>query len=205
MENILNSLLDSGLINDYLHADDLKYLKVVVKNIQKNYLYSSHFHGLYHSEKVLLFALVIAKSLDLNELEKEILIDAAIYHGCGSGDDNEDTIHGYASAIKIGKIVGKKEIYQKTSNLNILKCLCDSHSLSDNKFDQIVKDYEIEDVTSFRKLYNILKDADALDRTRFRKTASSALKTAFLRLPYSKDLVEFGYKVNEYYRDFISE
>ena len=48
MENILNSLLDSGLINDYLHADDLKYLKVVVKNIQKNYLYSSHFHGLYH-------------------------------------------------------------------------------------------------------------------------------------------------------------
>ena len=38
MENILNSLLDSGLINDYLHADDLKYLKVVVKNIQKNYL-----------------------------------------------------------------------------------------------------------------------------------------------------------------------
>ena len=107
MENILNSLLDSGLINDYLHADDLKYLKVVVKNIQKNYLYSSHFHGLYHSEKVLLFALVIAKSLDLNELEKEILIDAAIYHDCGRGDDNEDTIHGYSSAIKIGKIVGK--------------------------------------------------------------------------------------------------
>lgn len=205
MENILNSLLDSGLINDYLHADDLKYLKVVIKNIQKNYLYSSHFHGLYHSEKVLLFALVIAKSLDLNELEKEILIDAAIYHDCGRSDDNEDTIHGYSSAIKIGKIVGKKEIYQKTSNLNILKCLCDSHSLSDNKFDQIVKDYEIEDVTSFRKLYNILKDADALDRTRFRKTASSALKTAFLRLSYSKDLVEFAYKVNEYYRDFISE
>ena len=27
MENILNSLLDSGLINDYLHAEDLKYLK----------------------------------------------------------------------------------------------------------------------------------------------------------------------------------
>lgn len=205
MENILNSLLESGLLNNYLGVDDLEILKKIVKGIQKKYLYSSNFHGLHHSEKVLLFAFIISKSLDLTEEEKEILIDAAIYHDCGRIDDNEDTIHGYSGAIKIDKIVGFKEIYKNNKNLNVLKALCDAHSISDKKFDQIVKDYEIENIMSFRKLFNVLKDADALDRTRFRKTANCALKTAFLRLPYSKDLVEFAYKVNEYYRDFISE
>lgn len=205
MENILNSLLDSGLLNNYLSINDLEILKKIISGIQKKYLYSSNFHGLHHSEKVLLFAFIISKSLDLTEEEKELLVDAAIYHDCGRIDDNEDTIHGYSGAIKIGKIVDFKETYKNSQNLNILKALCDAHSISDKKFDQIVNDYEIENVESFRKLFNVLKDADALDRTRFRKTATCALKTAFLRLPYSKDLVEFAYKVNEYYRDFISE
>jgi hypothetical protein len=55
------------------------------------------------------------------------------------------------------------------------------------------------DYEQYKRLYNILADADALDRTRFRKTTQAALKEEYLRLSESKELVFFATVLNQYY------
>ena len=55
------------------------------------------------------------------------------------------------------------------------------------------------DKEKFTKLANILKDADALDRTRFKKTSSAVLQEKYLRFPYSKTLIKLAEEINYYY------
>lgn len=55
------------------------------------------------------------------------------------------------------------------------------------------------------KLATILKDADALDRTRFMKTSKATLKENFIISDYSKTLIPLACEINSYYRLRICE
>lgn len=203
MDNIINDFIDNGFLNFYLNEKEKNNLKEIVKNINKRVLYKSKFHGIHHSQKVLLFAYLIGIQENLNEEDMQILIDASIYHDIGRQNEKEDSFHGLISANKIEKVV-TSNIYKQEENLNILKAIIDAHS-QENKLEIIAENYEIEDINRFIKLANILKDADALDRTRFMKTSVSALKEKFLRLDYSKTLISLANEVNAYYRLRMSE
>ena len=206
MRKILINLIDNGIVDSYIDLENRKKIINIIKKIKEKYLYSSLFHGLHHSEKVLLFAYILGLNYNLSETDMQILTDAAIYHDIGRFDETEDAFHGLNSARKIEKVVDS-EIYFNKQNLAILKAICDGHSRNDKCIDMVADDYEIteENLKRYQLLYKILKDADALDRTRFMKTSTAALNEKFLRLQFSKQLIELANTINQNYRIKMSD
>ncbi len=207
MPNILIEIINEGKLDNYLNETEKKELIELTKGIKRNYLYKSEFHGLHHSEKVLLFAYLIGQHDNLSVGEMEIITDVAIYHDIGRHTEEEETIHGYVSAQNLGEVLGAKPIYQKKEVFKLAQALCDAHSVADNRSSIIFDIYELpyEWLEVYQKLLSILKDSDALDRTRFGKTSNFTLKEKFLRTPFSRQLVDLAYHINDYYRDKISE
>lgn len=213
MESILQQLLiDKNSIyhelNEYLQKIDTKEIVDILNNINKYVLYSSYFHGLHHSQKVCLFTYLICKELKINDIDTKILIDAALYHDIGRLNDFEEQFHGYNSARNIDSVV-KDELYKDEANLLYLKALCEAHSLDDSKMKDVFENYKYEnpdlDFERFKILCSILKDADALDRTRFRKTSIAALSEKYLRLDYSKTLIDFSNLINNHFYFTVAE
>ena len=206
MKKILYNLIEQGLVDSYLDNTQREDLKRQIKNIKEKYLYKSLIHGLHHSEKVLMFSYIISTDFDLSDSDRQILFDAAVYHDMGRISDVEETFHGLNSARKIDEVVDSP-IYNEPQNLNILKAICDGHATDDKLIRITADNYEVNEnnLSRYYLLYNILKDADDLDRTRFMKTSLAVLNEKYLRLDFSKQLVEFANKVNELYRNKISE
>lgn len=206
MKNILIELINNGVVDSYLDTLSRDKIITIIKAIKEKHLYSSLFHGLHHSEKVLLFSYILGLYFKISEIDLQILTDAAIYHDIGRIDETEEAIHGLVSARKIDKVVDNP-IYQNPQNLAILKAICDGHSRDDKYIDIIAEDYEIEEenIERYKMLFKILKDADALDRTRFMKTSSAALNEKYLRFPISKQLIELANSINESYRIKMSD
>lgn len=210
MDNILFSILTNPNYSEYLShfltQKDKENLVNLVNSINKRFLYKSYFHGLHHSEKVMLNAYLIGKYLRLNAIDFQILMDGALYHDIGRSSDAEDSIHGFSSTLKLQQVV-TSPIYQDSTNLDILKAICDGHSRDDGFCQQTFANYEIDEsqYSRYETLYKALKDADALDRTRFGKTSKAALKAEFLRLDYSKSLIDFSCIINDVYSEYIAQ
>lgn len=203
MDNIINDFIDNGFLDFYLDEKQKNFFREIVKNINKGKLYNSMFHGLHHSQKVLLFAYLIGLQENLDEVDMQIIVDAAVYHDIGRTDDSNDSFHGLYGANKIDKVV-TRDIYKEQENLNILKGIIDAHS-QDNKLEIIAINHDVENIERFMKLATILKDADALDRTRFMKTSKATLKENFIISDYSKTLIPLACEINSYYRLRICE
>ena len=123
---IFNIILDNykqvPILNE-LNEKDIEFLKAVNKDIRKNELYKFLYHGLHHSEKVMLFSYLIAKKMNLNEVDMKILLDAAVYHDVGRQDESEETLHGLISANQMDRIF-KDDFYKKNSNnMSLLKSI----------------------------------------------------------------------------------
>lgn len=206
MKNILINLIENGIVDSYLDSEARTQIIEKIKNIKDKFLYKSVFHGLHHSEKVFLFAYIIGKYNNLSEIDLQILSDAAMYHDIGRIDETEDSFHGLNSAKNIEKVIDS-EIYRDSQNLAILKAICDGHSRDDKYINLIADDYEIasQNFKRFENLLKILKDADALDRTRFMKTSLAALNEKYLRFDFSKQLVQLANSINETYRIKMSD
>ncbi len=205
MSTIMREIISaSNVIEKHidLTVEDEKYLLDTVSSINTKVLYNSKIHGLYHSEKVFLFCYLIAKDENLNEVERQIITDAALYHDIGRINDYEDSIHGYCSANRIEDVVNNP-IYEDKENLKILKAIVDGHSVSDKRRDRFIEDYEIIEVDRYYKLYDILKDADALDRKRFFDYSNAHLDKRYLRTNISKDLVKLSEEINNIYKSEI--
>ena len=71
---------------------------------------------------------------NVNDIDREIIMDAAKYHDIGRQNNYTDDFHGYVGANKIGNIVGYKAIYQNVDNLNLLKMVIDFHASKDESF-----------------------------------------------------------------------
>lgn len=193
-------------LKEVLTDEDIKKLVNQIDNIEKRILYKTNFHGYFHSQKVLLFAYLIGKRQNLNATEMQIIMDAAVYHDIGRQNEIEDDMHGFYSACMIEKKQDKllkSNIYKEKTNIEYLKAICDVHSVSDEKMGNIYRNYALENdrlnEKKFTKLANILKDADALDRTRFKRTSNAVLQEKYLRFQYSKQLISLAEKINYYY------
>jgi len=183
-----------------------EYLKTI-EGVNFGILYKSLLHGLHHSQKVCLFAMLLAKEQRLDETDMQIIKDASLYHDIGRINDIEDSIHGFASACRIDKVVNH-QIYDDPTNLGYLKAIMDAHSRTadiDRSFADYKFDYPDMNIKRFNRLANILLDADALDRTRFYRTSRAALKESYLRLPFAKELVSFAQQINDYYVQYMGD
>ena len=189
-----------------------EFLKIL-NDIDKKQLYNSPIHGLYHSEKVLLFSYLIGKYYNFNEQDMRIICDAAKYHDIGRVGDDENKFHGNNSSEKIDLVIKYGDEYEQA----LLKAIMNEHSIPDNEADRSFDDYfwnfkyedpnySEEKIREYKKrydyLYKVLKDADALDRFRLIGTCA-ALDEDYLRLDYSKELISMAEEINDKYIEYF--
>ena len=119
-------------------------------------------HGRLHTYRVLMNSLLIAETREMTEIEKDILSIAAIFHDTKRSNNEEDTIHGKVSAEYYREFA---ESYPEiVPYVKTCEQLIEYHSLPDEYGRGALSNADME-------LYNVFKDADALDRVRFGITA----------------------------------
>ena len=121
----------------------------------------SELHNSLHSKRVLLLCLIMAELLQLSHEDVETLAWAAVYHDTRRFNDEIEPGHGKRAAMYYRNHI--KGLYDKVTNIII-----HYHSLNDTKgYEAIVREIQGTDAQERAiLLYNIFKDADALDRLR---------------------------------------
>ena len=141
-------------------------------------------HGINHLYRVSILSGMIHELVredydDLNDTTLIHVMMAGLFHDIGRENDEEDTEHGKRSI----ELLDKHHIHISKEMRQIIEYHCIDDSLLPECSSQM------------KILYQILKDADALDRVRF---GIRALNTRYLRLDISKSLVFFAYQLLHY-------
>ena len=114
------------------------------------------YHGIAHTTRVLLATHLLCKAIKLQDDETIACYIAAIIHDLGKSYDKESAEHGYKSMVlyieKIKFLICDTNLRKRT--LNAVRY----HSVVDNECPDEVR----QDI-----IWKVLKDADALDRSRF--------------------------------------
>jgi hypothetical protein len=173
---------DSSLLMPFHHLDEYRKSVEQIRRLYKLYQRSGTDHGQLHSARVLFLALAIIQSgkIKLSPMERTQLLTAIVFHDIGRADDGVDDGHGKAS----------RQIYETRVGKSLdpaVSFLIEYHCLDDKLAEEYLKSTDtIRAKKRTRLLYQILKDADALDRVRF---GIYDLDVNQLRLPISHKLV----------------
>lgn len=211
MENLLKNRRDYPLLNYFfncLSEEEQNDFTNKIRNMKRDKLYKSPIHGIYHSEKVCLFAYLLGRSYQLDDVDMQILTDAAMYHDFMRQSDFEDSFHGMVSADHIEEVLPPEEVvYSIRVNLLLLKAIIDYHSQKDSRLKGNFELYELpeEEFSRYERLAKLLKDADALDRTRFSEKCQAALNPELLRYHESILMIPLAEEVNEAYYQMIEQ
>lgn len=139
----------------------------------------SEAHGKGHCARVLLLTQIIAHRFSLSNADRKILAEAAIHHDCQRFHDDEDTEHGSEAAV----------YYEQNAAVpnHLVSFLCKYHCKPDEEgWKAVAQDPLLNaDMPRAKRLLDIFKDADALDRVRF---GIKALDVNQLRSAYTRDL-----------------
>lgn len=156
-----------------------------IRRLYKLYQRSGTDHGQLHSARVLFLALALAivqaGKIRLSRVELSQLCSAIVFHDIGMKNDHRvDDDHGKAG----------REVYEKNAGKSsdpAVSFLIEYHCLGDKLAEEYLKSTDtIQAKKRTWLLYQILKDADALDRVRF---GLYDLDVNQLRLPISHKLV----------------
>lgn len=126
-----------------------------------NFAMDSPIHGREHEARVLLHCILLGNELKLSSDDLRILCTAAIYHDTGRENDGADDGHGAK---------GWEYYISNVENPDpFVEFLCIYHSLPDKVgYKRIQKDPVLaKQRDRAKKLLDVFKDADALDRVRF--------------------------------------
>lgn len=149
-------------------------------------LSDSQIHTKHHCARVLLYALIIASQLELNEKEKDALGAAAAFHDSRRQDDWLDVGHGQRAA----------DAYRDFCYLNSFPFDERTYFVMafHDRNDEIgISEIEKRELLNGVLLYQIFKDADGLDRFRL---GPNALDVDMLRTEQAKELVELAKELN---------
>lgn len=181
---------------------------IISKNLYPN---DEKNHNIGHIERVIVYSQLIGKEelkLDNGELDEhslELLTECAKYHDCGRKSDKIDKEHGIRSAKKIKELINSN---YTDDDIKIMQVAIEYHEIIDDdfKFNQICKKYQLPDalINTTKKIANCLKDADALDRTRF-KNSNAQLDKDMLRTESSKKIISFAKALNKRYEEYDEE
>lgn len=126
----------------------------ISKSLFKKHMLHSH-HGIAHTVRVMWNAFMIASLEAVTQSTLHLTLQAALIHDLGKQNDTEGEIHGQNSARLYEDEIQKLFTPQDASALLVA---VQYHSVDDSKTPENVKS---------NKIWEILKDADALDRSRF--------------------------------------
>lgn len=118
-------------------------------------------HGKAHTLRVLLLCLLLAKQMGLSIKKTELLATAAIYHDTCRQHDGVDDVHGYDAMQYYKENVRRPH--------PIVEFLIEYHAIDDRfGYRELNNNPDLSDKSeTVKMLFEIFKDADALDRVRF--------------------------------------
>lgn len=190
-EDILNIINNSKLKKDFYDQ---------IHNTNLSLYPDSFMHGVFHAHRTCLFAFILANLLNLNEEEIDLLITSSLLHDIGRTSDTESNNHGLIGAQRVKNLAIYLENPEKQK---MLQFLIEGHDLD---FEETIlaaklKEYDIKETESALRMLSILKDSDALDRTRFTVYGSSkaALNPFYLINKPSHKLIVFAQNLNNIY------
>lgn len=149
---------------------------------------SETIHGLGHTRRVHIHAMALGEVLGLVPGDLEALSYAALWHDIGRTHDGADYYHGAKSA---GKVVGLGLHDPVDPYVLELALFAVTHHCGDEGHAEIAARW-LPDFDSGWRIFQILKDADALDRVRLHGPNGRLrdLNPDFLRFPESHERIE---------------
>jgi len=187
--NLPNQICLIDFFSQIINREEYSNLLTKIRTSKNLYLNISKIHGQTHADNVSLFATYIALCEGISQSDISLLQEAAIYHDIGRISDYDDNNHGELGAIKYLKMVSPN---------NEVAFLIESHATK-LELNDLANKYKI--LTSRRRtlfsLVNIIRDADALDRTRFRLTKpSNNLDISYLKTNSSQKIIRAALELN---------
>ncbi len=162
------------------------------------YLYSSvpfqladsNIHSTAHTERVLLYALLIGGGEPgVNERSLTILAHAAVFHDTRREEDGKDTGHGARAAAFYEEFC---RTHAEVEFIPEAAYLMRYHDRRDDLGEQFIASAFPDSAEQVIQLFRIFKDADALDRWRLGRRG---LNPDFLRTDKALQLVDFAKKL----------
>lgn len=202
-QTILDTQLSSSDVINTLNESGLSSTLVMYENEIKEENINSRLkvHGQRHIKNVLLYSTLIGQSVIQDRHDLDLIMLSAKYHDiCRKTDAYEE--HAESSAkIAIDKLKDKCS----EEDLSIIRTIIEFHEIPrnaanvDEVFATMARKNGIDDgqMVRVRQMAEVLKDADALDRTRFINKAR--LNPRFLQYDVSKQLVKFASSLQETY------
>lgn len=191
--DVATALTDSGLSSSIvMYENEIK---------EENVNGRLKVHGQRHIKNVLLYSSLIGQTVVQDKHDLELIMLSAKYHDIGRKTDAHEE-HAEASAkIAIEKLKEKCS----PDDLSIISTIIEFHEIPrnihnvDEIFLKIAKKNDVpnEQISKVRQMAEVLKDADALDRTRFIDKAR--LNPDYLQYGISKQLIRFSSSLQETY------
>ena len=203
LENIINMFKSK---NEF--KEEVKFIKretyEQIQDMKERNLYDGKLiHSDRHIQDVMLFSGILGEQFGLTDRQKMLLAEAAKFHDAGRINDG-DKNHAVASAVIAGEKL--KRLYS-AKDLKIIQIAIEYHEaiekekgkLDKVKLQELFDKYELDEENYDETLIiaEILKDADALDRTRFAE--GGRLSEVYLHSDKAKGLVKFATALNEEY------
>ena len=190
IEDFYSTLKKSGLLQVYNES---------IENMKELYKDNDVLeHGISHAQRVMQFALYIGNSMNLSGHDLQLLLDTTKFHDSGLNSNVERfgrEKHGELASNKASNMLSQK---YSQEDIKVIMASIDYHAYIDSEFNftEMLNKYNITDKTSidkFKLISTILKDADALDRTRF----ANNLDPRYLRTNSALSLVKTSYQIQE--------
>lgn len=152
----------------------------------------SEIHAAAHCERVLLYALIIGEQIfGDNARMLTALAYASVFHDTRRQDEYLDTGHGARAAVYYRQFCNENTDMEFMPEAALMMKY---HDIEDMRGKAgIKKEYKGALPTMF-KLYDIFKDADALDRWRL---GAKGFDTRYLRTDQAKEMTEYSKRIVE--------
>lgn len=205
--NLEQELIESQLTTDNIitllkEKELLAPLTIYENEIKEENINSKlKINGERHIKNVLLYSILIGQSVIKDKHDLELIMLSAKYHDIGRKTDAYEEHATLSKEIALAKLKDK----YTTEDLSVISTIIEFHetrknvSNIDDIFNEIAKKNGIPEkqIPKVRKMAEVLRDADALDRTRFVNKAR--LNSEFLEYNFSKQLIKFAASMQETY------
>lgn len=188
LKKLLNDKFDGELgeiVQKVTSSEKFHIFEDIMEDVQEEFFVRDAIHGISHNERVALLAMLIGIQEKLSDDELKVVIKSALYHDIGRKSATGKN-HGVESARIIDE---NRDVLANGFNdkeLAEVEFLCSIHSNPDGEIEGLASQYGL-DINLAKKLMNVLKDADALDRVRLPRFGK--LDADKLRLEFSKSLI----------------
>lgn len=202
-QELLASQLSSFDVANMLTNSELSNKIIMFENELKEEKVNSKLkvHGQRHIKNVLLYSTLIGQSIFKDKHDLDLIMLSAKYHDIGRKTDAYEEHAELSAKIAIEKLKDK----YSAEDISIISTIIQFHetprniSNANELFIDIARKNGVPDneILRTRQMAEVLKDADALDRTRFINKAR--LNPEFLQYDVSKQLIRFASSLQETY------